>query len=51
MINIYRNPSLQELFHVVFDGKLIHKVSSYAHAMEIAQKLSKKYKSPILSSK
>jgi hypothetical protein len=51
MINVFRNPNFSNWFNVVFNGELIDGARTYAQAIEIANRLSVKYKSPILSSK
>jgi hypothetical protein len=51
MINVFRNPNFSNWFNVAFNGKLIDGARTHAQAIEIANRLSVKYKSPILSSK
>lgn len=51
MINVFRHPNFHNWYNVVFNGELVDGARTQAHAMRIAQKLSVKYKSPILSSK
>jgi|13_taG_2_1085334.scaffolds.fasta_scaffold03853_5 hypothetical protein len=49
MINVFRNPNFQNWFNVLYNGKLVDSAKSYAQAMEIAKRLSKSKKAPILS--
>ena len=51
MINVFRNPNFQNWFNVLYNGKLVDNAKSYAKALEIAQELSQRTRSPILSSK
>jgi len=50
MINVFRNPNFQNWFNVLYNGKLVDNAKSYSKALEIAKQLSKKTRSPILSS-
>jgi hypothetical protein len=51
MINIFRNPNFPKWFNIMLNGKLVDNALSHAKALEIARELSKKTRSPILSSK
>lgn len=51
MINVFRNPNFQTWFNVLHNGKLVDNAQTHAQAMQIAKRLSRKHKSPILSSK
>jgi hypothetical protein len=51
MINVFRNPNFPTWFNVMFNGKLVDNAKSYAKALEIAQELSQRTRSPILTSK
>lgn len=51
MINIFRNPNFPQWFNIMFNGKLVDNSLTYAKALEIAQELSQRTNSPIISSK
>ena len=49
MINVYKNPNFTQWWNIVLNGKLIDNAGSYAKAMVIAKRLSKKQNVGILS--
>lgn len=48
MINVFRNPNFTEWFNVLYNGKLVDNAKTQAKAMEIARRLSRRHRAPII---